>query len=300
MGKYTPKWGVMSNRVRATGERRHARCVAARTMTIAFFAQFLILAGCASLSHEGRRQEASKAERQEAHRASLAEPNEPYWPQRLAEMHLAAGDEDSALYYCDTALTRSAGYAPAVALRSEFHYRRGEHAEAVALLERARDANGSLPPALGVSLSLHLEALGEFDRADQVFAALPEGDPDVRALYGYRILRGDNFKNAVEPERSLVEHQPDVAAHRNNLGIALLYAGKPEEAKQEFEKAHEMDPKLPGPLYNLAIVERFYFFDEKSSNEYLQNYLLLASDDPDGLVEQFAAGVEPDSEDGAK
>lgn len=287
--------GIQTARVFVVGS-----CVAARTITFAISALVLLASGCASLSHDGPGKHDSDGEKLELHRASSAEASEPYWPQRLAEIHLAEGNVDSARYYCDLALARSRGYAPAVALRSELHYRRGEYAEAVSLLESARDADGTLRPALGVSLALHLEALGEFDRADQVFRSLPQDDPDVRALHGYRILRGNDFKNAVEPERQLVKSQPDVAAHRNNLGIALLYAGKPAEAKAEFERAHEMDPHLPGPLYNLAIVERFYFFDEESANAYLQSYLRMASDDPDGLVEQFATGAERDSEDGAR
>ena len=88
--------------------------------------------------------------------------------------------------------------------------------------------------------------------------------------------------------------------NHNNWGIAQLYAGEPKAARKSFLTASKMDPELPGPLYNLAIVDRFYFFDEEAARDWFRRYRKLSDEDPDGLAEILAADASPISEEGSK
>jgi Tfp pilus assembly protein PilF len=93
---------------------------------------------------------------------------------------------------------------------------------------------------------------------------------------------------AAEAARMALEADPASAANHNNHGIALLYAGRPDAARQAFLDALERDAALPGALYNLAIVEAFYFFDEDAARGWFDRYVATGSrDDPDDLSAHF-------------
>ena len=59
-------------------------------------------------------------------------------------------------------------------------------------------------------------------------------------------------------------------------------------------RAIDIDPKLPGPYYNLSIVARFFFFDEEAATRWLKAYRERSSEDPDNLFGPVAKG-EPRS-----
>lgn len=279
--------------------------VAARKAPLVLLPTWLMLSGCfgsalwdwTSSSNEP---DVSASEFQRLHREAALAPSEAYWPHRLAELHLAAGNADSARVHCDAALDRNADYAPALSLRSQMYWDTGDHQDAVVLLQAAEQRLRPFPAELSVALALHLDAFGEFEAADEIFTALPPETPALRQLDGYRRLRGDDYTDSLDSARALAEANPNVAAHQNNIGIALLYAGQPHEAKRALERALELDPRLPGPHYNLAIVERFYFFQDEAARDHLRSYLQLASDDPDGLTAIFAQGTENAKGGGAK
>jgi tetratricopeptide (TPR) repeat protein len=170
----------------------------------------------------------------------------------------------------------------------------GRYEEGATLLEEARAASPAFPEELLAALALHHDALGHADVASSLEASL-EGRLRDWSRGGSAVtflrLRGDSFADCEEVARRALEARPSAANH-NNLGIALLYAGRPEEARQAFLAAHDADRGLPGPLYNLAIVDRFYRFDEKGAREWFGRYRTLAADDPDGLAELLAEKVK--------
>jgi superkiller protein 3 len=218
-------------------------------------------------------------------------PREPYWPFRVGELYEAEDSTAEAVTYLQRALALDPTYAPAVALLSKVYYDAGMHEDGVALLDGYVTGNPGAPDALRAALALHLEALGDVDRANAVLAECSEDSKDARAARTFVSLRGDGFESSLEVARRALDADPNSAANHNNYGIALLYAGKPLEARKAFLEALELDGSLPGALYNMAIVESFYFFDDDAAREWYAKYRRLASDDPDGLEAHFGADV---------
>jgi tetratricopeptide (TPR) repeat protein len=167
----------------------------------------------------------------------------------------------------------------------------GRHAEAVARLEKARDeaAGGGLPVPPGVAAALALEymALGDQDLAEETLLPLEPGGPHWRSVGSvlvYVALHGEDVRPAAVLARRALDAGPESAVNRNNLGITLAQAGDPVGAKAAFEEAIRIDPSLPGPMYNLALVEMFYFLNEEGAGEFYERYREMSNEDPDGLA----------------
>lgn len=181
--------------------------------------------------------------------------------------------------------------AAELTLWSEAQYRQGLHDDAIAVMTAWVSAHPQAPAATRAALAVHLEAAGQPEEAAAALAPCAKDDPTVARVRTWLDLRGDGFAAALDDARRAVDAAPRSAADRNNLGIALLYAGQPEEARAAFTEAHELDPDLPGALYNLAIVNSVYFFDDAAARRWLAAYRRLDSADPDGLFETLGADV---------
>jgi Tfp pilus assembly protein PilF len=230
----------------------------------------------------------------EARSRATLEPAEPYWPYREAELVLAArgaGAAEAAARSLEASLARDPGYTPALALRSRLDFAAGRHLEAIARLEPYRV---SLP---GVSederrtllegLALHYDAIGRVDLAAETLRQLGPGSGDSPAsLRVYLDLRGETPDRADEAAARALKQGPETAVNRNNFGITRLRAGDVEGARASFERAIELDPALPGPYYNLALLEKHYRFDERAAAKWLALYRERSNDDPDGLFGQ--------------
>lgn len=185
-----------------------------------------------------------------------------------------------------------ASSAAAVTRWSAEAWANGRHEEASDLLARWLAARGGAAAprqpdqdesAVRAALAVHLEALGRADEASATLAPCAAGDAAVARARTWLNLRGDGFAGALADAELAVSQAPTSAADRNNLGIALLYAGRPVEAREAFLSARDLDPRLPGALYNLAIVESVYFFDDAAAGRWLDAYRRLSDEDPDGI-----------------
>lgn len=183
----------------------------------------------------------------------------------------------------------------------------GRHAEAIEILSQwlvARSTRDADEGTVRAALAVHHEALGEVAEAAAALAPCAGDEPAVARVRTWLNLRGDGFGEALADAKRAADFAPASAADRNNYGVALLYAGRPAEAREAFLAARELDPALPGALYNLAIVESVYFFDDHAARRWLADYRRLSSDDPDGLFESLggasvaASGQSPDDTDG--
>jgi tetratricopeptide (TPR) repeat protein len=218
-------------------------------------------------------------------------PNEPYWPYLQGTLYASV----DSLEYAEAALYASLAvnptYTPALSLLSKLLYDQSRHEEAATMLEGARfSGTGTFPVELIEGLALHYEALGDPETARMLVAGIDKQDASVPS---YVLLRGDSFMAAAEPAQRAVSADSRSAVNQNNYGITCLHDGDPKKAREAFMTAAKLDPELPGPLYNLALVEKFYFMNDDAAREWFGKYLRLSQEDPDNLREELA---DPDDE----
>src|SRR6185295_5844886 len=261
-----------------------------------------LLGGC-SLKLAGRHaadptREAPKPSGFEQRRLEIEEqaalaPAQPYWPYRMAEIYLDADSTARAEAALKASLARDPVYAPALSLLSKLYFDSGRHAEAVEMLEAARSAPGAFPPALAAGLALHYDALNHTNKAQAVISALPRSELETTgSAMVYVTLRGMRPDSAATLADAALKEGPKSAANHNNLGIARLRAGDPEAARREFLKAIDLDSKRAGPYYNLAILEKYYLFDDAKAARWFGAYWDRSRADPDSLYGVFHTAGE--------
>lgn len=250
---------------------------------------------------KGRKERDAKATKDEARPADALgeaklraseQPHEPWWPYRVAELEAKAGRREASEAALRDALGREPGYGPALTSISKLLYVQGRHEEAVALLAPVRDGAIVMDEddraAAIAGLALHEAALGRDDHARAALGQLEKaGRGGALAVSAYLAVRGTDRKAALDLTEAAVRSAPRSAASHNNRGIALLRAADPDQAEKEFERAIELDPALPGPYYNLAILERFYRMDSARAAKRFQQYWARAQDDPDSLYAEL-------------
>jgi len=242
----------------------------------------------------------------EAHARMVEEPGEPWWPTRAAQLEAAAGHTAAAENSLRTALARDSVYAPALTQLSRMLYQQGRHDEAEQLLAPVRDGRASLNAAdraaVLAGLALHEAALGHDDAARATLGMLGHADhDDVAGVAAYLAVRGGSADSAVRLTSAAVKAAPESAANHNNHGIALLRSADPDGAAREFERAIALDPSLPGPWYNMAILERWYRLDRAAASQRFQQYWTRSHADPDSLYAELGRGTPtPVAEEGHK
>jgi tetratricopeptide (TPR) repeat protein len=217
-------------------------------------------------------------------------------PYRRSAVLLAADSLVSAEGALRVLLARNPDNAAALALLSKLLFRTGRHAEAVALLQpvasRPQAFTDAARAALLAGLALHEDALGRTDDARTTLAAARAIDgARVSSADVYLLLRGDAPDSAAAPARELLRRDGSSAVHHNNAGITRLRAGDLDGARREFEVAMTRDPALPGPYYNLAILEKFYRFDDTAAARWFGAYWDRSHDDPDSLRAAFPGNL---------
>lgn len=234
----------------------------------------------------------------EARRLAQQDPNEPFWPYRVAQLQSAAGFTPQAEDALRTAIARDSSYAPALSTLSRLLYEQGRHEEAVRLLAPVRAQRMPMPPADRAAvlsgLALHEAALGRDDEARATLGELARDErDDAIAAQAWLAVRGTDNTSALRLTEQAVKADGTSAANHNNRGIALLRAADPDGAAREFERAIELDPARPGPWYNLAILERWYRLDPVAAAKRFQQYWTRSHADPDSLYAELGKGGTP-------
>ena len=215
---------------------------------------------------------------------------------RLAEHHVAVDSLALAESELREALALDPGYAPALSLLSKLYYESGRYSQGIALLEpvlsRPNAFGEEARRALLSGLALHQDALGRTDlaRATLASARLAGGD-ETESADVYVMLRGDAPDSATALAREVLRREGKSAVNLNNFGITRLRAGDLDAAQRAFKSAIDLDPTLPGPYYNLAIMEKFYRFNDTSATRWFGEYWTRSHADPDSLRAVFPAGL---------
>lgn len=224
-----------------------------------------------------------------ARQQSALAPDEPYWPYYLGTLYAKADLPVEAEKSFAASVAVDPTYAPALSSLSKCWYDQGRHAEAVTMLEDARFSRSSsraFPVELLEALALHYDALGETEKARILLAGIEKPDASVPSFV---LLKSNGFLSASGPAESALAANDKSAINQNNFGITCLHAGDPQKAREAFLTAAKLDPELPGPLYNLALVEKFYFMDDEAAAEWFARYWALSHQDPDNLHEVLLA-----------
>lgn len=231
-------------------------------------------------------------------------PSEPYWPYQLARLELSKQRPDTAEPALRQAIERDRAYAPALTALSRLYYEQGRHAEAIALLEPVRAHQVPLPPAdraaVLAGLAMHQAALGDDVAARATLGMLTRDERDhVPGVAAWLAVRDTSSAAARSATEVALRMEPKTAANHNNRGIALLRSGDPDGAAKAFERAIELDPSLPGPWYNLAILERWYRLDRVAAAQRFREYWTRSHADPDSLYAELGhAPTTPVAEEG--
>jgi tetratricopeptide (TPR) repeat protein len=221
-----------------------------------------------------------------------AHPQDPYWPYQVAKECLAHDSLASAEAALRTSLARDPGYAPSLSSLSKLMFDSGRHDEAVSMLTSALAATDRYDDEsrqiLLAELALHQDAIGRPDLARGSIAQMPKPELEQsRSALVYVTLRGEAPDSATALAERALDADSKSAVNLNNYGITRLRAGDLEGAKKAFDQAIERDPSLPGPYYNLAILEKFYRFDDVSAARSFHSYWKLSHTDPDSLLGMF-------------
>ena len=260
--------------------------------------------GCATL-HGGHAAAPAQpvAETKSAHggdrppalREQLAlEPAQPYWPYRLAQIQCAADSLPEAEAMLHEALHRDPNYAPALSMLAKLYFDHGRYEEGVQLLEPVRQHPDAFAAddraALLAGLALHEESLGRSESARGILTGIGQRDlGHTGSAMVYVLLHGDKPDSAGDLAAKTLNDGPSSAINLNNYGIARLRAGDVEAARRAFMSAIERDPTLPGPYYNLAILGKFYRFDDAGAADAFRRYWSRSHADPDSLAAGFGA-----------
>ncbi len=221
-------------------------------------------------------------------------PREAFWPYHRGSLHAAVGATEEAEAALREAMVVDPAYEPALSLLSKILYDADRHEEAISMLEtaRAEAVPQGLSPELIEALVLHYDALGDLDAAGGLLQEIESRIPRSESVPSFVLLRGEDYLSASDPAREAVEADSKSAVNQNNFGITCLHSGDPVKAREALHRAVELDPMLPGPLYNLALVEKFYFMDDERASMWWDRYRVISSEDPDNLGEIFEGPTE--------
>jgi len=106
-----------------------------------------------------------------------------------------------------------------------------------------------------INEEIRLEDLGDFSGAMEVAKNILLGDPRdavtlnvIAGLYG----KLERYEDEVTWAKKAISADGNYHLAHVNLGNALFYLGKLEEARSSFEKARTLSPRDPLPVYSLG------------------------------------------------
>jgi type IV pilus assembly protein PilF len=172
-----------------------------------------------------------------------------------------------------------------IALAIEY-MRRGRHEDALAKLEKARDAEPGYSVTYSM-LGLLYQQLGEFKLAEANFQKsirLDKTNPEHQNNYAQFLCHTGRFGKAeeifLEAAKNPLYQTPDVAYA--NAGACAWADKDPARAREHFEQSLSLNASLPAALISMCDIE-YGEGDYAAADWYLQRYLQNAEHTPRSL-----------------
>ena len=153
--------------------------------------------------------------------------------------------------------------------------RAGRPGASLALLEGYAD---SRDPSTRVLRAKSMAEVGRLPAAMQLLAELLREAPDSAAAHaglGIALLSADRPADARAHLERAVELDPAQSEAWNGLGVALARAGEIERAETAWRRAVELDPELADTWFNLAVLHRRMGRPDQAAED-LRQYVALA------------------------
>ena len=132
----------------------------------------------------------------------------------------------------------------------------GRNHAALAHLEELERQQGKLDADQRLLRAEAYYRIGETAAARADYEALLDGPQAGQAWHGLgRIALNTDLRQALQAFNSAVAARPTDAAVRNDLGYALLLAGRADDACRHLYTAHELDPQQSRIVANLLLCE---------------------------------------------
>jgi protein O-GlcNAc transferase len=175
---------------------------------------------------------------------------------RLALEHYQAGRLDEAEGMCHLVLDADPGAADALHLLGAVAQRRGDHEQAIELIEEAARIDPAKPEFLN-TLGVANQALGRIAEAEDCFRGALSLNPNYAAAHNNLGIALREMKRSEEAESSFheaVRIQPDFAEAHNNRGNVLSELGRLDKAERSLRQAIRIRPDYAEAHGNLGIV----------------------------------------------
>lgn len=161
---------------------------------------------------------------------------------------------DEAQSLCQSVLVSDRSNAPAAILLASVKGKRGENAEAIAIL---RDVLAHNPISFDAAFRLAnlLRRIKQVDEAEAMArkaVSLRRDDVHAHNLLGLCLLDAGKHEEAAEAFRGAIQRNPSLASARNNLAAALVFLGRENEAVVEYQRALALNPGAVETLVSLG------------------------------------------------
>jgi hypothetical protein len=143
------------------------------------------------------------------------------------------------------------------------------YAQGVDLLDGFLARNAQAPEELRVALALHLDAAGDIARAETALAQCSQASEAADEARAYVALRSQDPKAALDPAKQALDADDASAANPTTMDRCCTQGAR-RSAGAIQERAADRR-QTAGSLYNMAIVEAFYF-DEAAGREWFTRY----------------------------
>ncbi|NMO22193.1 adventurous gliding motility TPR repeat lipoprotein GltE [Pyxidicoccus fallax] len=200
---------------------------------------------------------------------------------RLAEIYRQTGDHDKAMEFSRGALMRDPNSTTALKVMIRSYIDRKQLAMAKLVALRGVKLDGS-DPELHHAVGLILLKEGNKDEARLSFNKALEVRDDYVPSHvelAQLALESEDFPEAEEHLRRILQADGKNAAAHLNLGIAYKGQGQFDKAMQEYDEAEKLNPELAAVSLNRAVILHKVKDAPERAVELYRKYIAQAGDD---------------------